>query len=154
LNRLDGVSATVNFATEKATVSYPAALDPAELIATVQRTGYTARPVRPTPSAAQPVAAFDELAALRTRLLISFALAVPVIAMAMVPVLQVRNWQWLSAILAAPVVVYGGWPLHRAAWTNLRHRAATMDTLISVGTLAAFGWSMVALFFGSAGQPG
>ena len=161
LNRLDGVSATVNFATEKATVTYPAALDPAELVATVERTGYTARPVRPTLSAGStpsavptPVRVPDELAALRTRLLTSLALAVPVIVMAMVPVLQVRNWQWLSAILAAPVVVYGGWPFHRAAWTNLRHRAATMDTLISVGTLAAFGWSMAALFFGSAGQPG
>jgi Cu+-exporting ATPase len=148
------VSAAVNFATEKASVTYPAELDPAELIATVERTGYTARPVAATPAPAEPVAAVDESAALRTRLLISLVLAVPVVAMAMVPVLQLRNWQWLSAILAAPVVVYGGWPFHRAAWTNLRHRAATMDTLISVGTLAAFGWSMVALFFGDAGEPG
>src|SRR5215813_10926252 len=96
LNRLDGVSATVNFATEKATVTYPAALDPAELIAAVERTGYTARPVRAASATPEPVAALDELAAPRTRLLISLALAVPVIAMAMVPVLQVRNWQWLS----------------------------------------------------------
>jgi Cu+-exporting ATPase len=144
LNRLDGVTATVNFATGKASVTCPTALDPAELIATVERTGYTARPARPV---ATPTP--DESAALRIRLLISLALAVPVVAMAMVPVLWVPHWQWLSAILATPVVLYGGWPFHRAAWTNLRHRAATMDTLISVGTLAAFGWSLVALFTGA-----
>src|SRR6266545_1519949 len=155
LNRLDGVTASVNFATEKAAVTYPAELDPATLIATVAATGYTARlPRPPEPDRAAPPAPADELATLRTRLRVSLTLAVPVIAMAMIPALQVRNWQWLSAILAAPVVVYGGWPFHRAAWTSLRHGAATMDTLISVGTLAAFGWSMVALFFGDAGQPG
>jgi Cu+-exporting ATPase len=155
LNRLDGVSATVNFATEKAAVTYPATLDPQTLIATVEQTGYTARLPRPIRRTAdEPIAAPDEAAALRTRLLISLALSVPVIVLAMVPVLQLRNWQWASAILATPVVVYGGWPFHKAAFTNLRHRAATMDTLISVGTLAAYGWSMVALFFGTAGEPG
>ena len=156
LNRLDGVSATVNYATERATVTYPATLHPADLIATVQQTGYTARlPEPPAPRHPEAIpAGGDELASLRTRLLVSLSLAVPVIAMAMIPGLQLRNWQWLSAILAAPVVGYGGWPFHRATWTNLRHGAATMDTLISVGTLAAFGWSMLALFFGDAGRPG
>src|SRR5262245_50003401 len=141
LNRLDGVTATVNFATEKASVTYPESVPPAELIATVERTGYTARV--PAPSTG------DELAGLRTRLWVSAVLAVPVVAMALVPALRVPGWQWLSAILATPVVAYGGWPFHRAAAANLRHRSATMDTLISVGTLAAFGWSAVALLSGS-----
>ena len=91
---------------------------------------------------------------MRERLLVSVALTVPVVLMAMVPALQFRNWQWLSLTLAAPVVVWGAWPFHRAAWTNLRHGAATMDTLISLGILAAFGWSLYALFFGDAGMPG
>jgi Cu+-exporting ATPase len=156
LNRLDGVTATVNYATEKASVSYPATIGPADLIATVEQTGYTARvPEPPAPRHTDDLSTEAAgLARLRTRLRVSVALAVPVLAMAMIPFLQFRDWQWLSAILAAPVVVYGGWPLHRAAWINLRHGAATMDTLISVGTLAAFGWSMVALFFGDAGRPG
>jgi Cu+-exporting ATPase len=160
LNRLDGVTATVNFATEKAAVTYPASMSTDELIATVEQTGYTARlpvPRQRTKDRGAPdasVSTADEVAVLRTRLGISLALTVPVVLMVMVPVLQFRNWQWLSAILAAPVVVYGGWRFHKAAWTNLRHGAATMDTLISVGTLAAFGWSLVALFFGSAGEPG
>ena len=81
-------------------------------------------------------------------------LSVPVVLLAMVPAWQFTYWQWLSLTLAAPVVVWGGWPFHRAAWTNLRHGAATMDTLVSLGTLAAFGWSLVALFFGTAGTPG
>ncbi|WP_203918067.1 heavy metal translocating P-type ATPase [Rugosimonospora africana] len=169
LNRLTGVSATVNYATEKASVSYPVALHADELIATIEKTGYTAWvPVPPSSanqvSAGEPAGAVTlagsgtdtdtGVGALRTRLLVSVALAVPVIVLAMVSPLQFRDWQWLSAMLAAPVVVYGGWPFHRAAWTNLRHGAATMDTLISVGTLAAFAWSMVALFFGTAGRPG
>ncbi|GAA5200331.1 heavy metal translocating P-type ATPase [Rugosimonospora acidiphila] len=162
LNRLAGVSATVNYATEKASVSYPAELRPADLIATVEKTGYAAWVPAPagtadSPSSARGGAGGDgdagPLAALRTRLLVSAALAIPVIVLAMVSPLQFRDWQWLSAMLAAPVVVYGGWPFHRAAWTNLRHGAATMDTLVSVGTLAAFGASMVALFFGNAGRP-
>jgi Cu+-exporting ATPase len=155
LNRLDGVTASVNFATEKAAVTYPATLDPQTLIATVEQTGYTARLPRLTrPTADEGAATPDETAALRMRLLISLALSAPVILLAMVPACQFRNWQWASAILATPVVVYGGWPFHKAAFTNLRHRAATMDTLISVGTLAAYGWSLVALFFGTAGEPG
>src|SRR5215831_14982649 len=117
LNRLDGVAATVNFATEKATVAYPATLSPTDLIATVEATGYTAHPARPAVSESQSGAADDrpagdDLASLRRRLLVSLILAVPVIAMAMIPLLQVRYWQWLSAILATPVVAYGGWLFH------------------------------------------
>jgi Cu+-exporting ATPase len=157
LNRLDGVTATVNYATEKARVAFPATVTPADLITTVEAVGYTARlPQPPAATRAEPAAdgAEEALDRLRTRLWVSVALAVPVVAMAMVPALQFTYWQWLSAILAAPVVAYGAWPFHKAAWANLRHGAATMDTLISVGTLAAFAWSMYALFLGSAGEPG
>jgi len=156
LNRMDGVHATVNYATERATVTFPAGLAPAELISTVQKTGYTARVPRPPAAAADPVpeAGAAEHAALRTRLLLSTALAVPVVVLSMVPAWQFRDWQWLCAILATPVVGYGGWPFHRATWVNLRHGAATMDTLITVGTLAAYGASMAALFLGTAGEPG
>ncbi|MET8807351.1 heavy metal translocating P-type ATPase [Streptomyces sp. NPDC004546] len=159
LNRMEGVSATVNFATEKAKVTYGAGVEVADLIATVEKTGYTAEepaPPEPEPGTAapQPPAQDPELGALRHRLLVSALLAAPVVLLAMVPALQFDNWQWLSLTLAAPVAVWGGWPFHRAAWTNLRHGAATMDTLVSVGTLAAFGWSLWALFFGDAGMPG
>lgn len=153
LNRLDGVTATVNYATEKATVTFPDSLTPQDLVATVEATGYTAAvpaPVAPD-AAAEPA---DELAGLRQKLWVSLVLTVPVVVLAMVPAWQFTNWQWLSLVLAAPVVVYGGAQFHRAAWTNLRHGAATMDTLISVGTLAAFGWSLWALFLGTAGTPG
>jgi Cu+-exporting ATPase len=161
LNRMDGVTATVNYATEKAKVSYPAGTEVSDLIATVVKTGYTAEePPPPAPPAGEPArtattAAPDgELLVLRQRLLVSLVLSVPVILMAMVPALQFDNWQWLSLTLAAPVVVWGALPFHRAAFTNARHGAATMDTLVSVGTLAAFGWSLWALFFGHAGMPG
>ncbi len=227
LNRMDGVTATVNYATEKARVTFGEGLKLGDLVATVEKTGYTARPVprpeRKTPAAAKPrappprrrsrarrrprtpprtptpppkppppaprterppgatssaapaaqpprdtareptaeSAAPDAeaeqdaaLAALRQRLVVSTALAVPVVLLAMVPALQFDFWQWLSLTLAAPVVVWGGLPFHRATWTNLRHGAATMDTLVSLGTLAAFGWSMWALFLGDAGMPG
>ena len=155
LNRLDGVTATVNYATEKAKVSYGDGVTPDDLIATVEKTGYTARvPEAPRPEADDSVVEVDPTASLRQRLLVSLALSVPVVAMAMVPALQVTYWQWLSLVLAAPVVVWGGWPFHRAAWTNLRHGAATMDTLVSLGTLAAFAWSLYALFLGTAGEPG
>ncbi|MGW1884405.1 heavy metal translocating P-type ATPase [Streptomyces sp. NPDC001970] len=228
LNRVDGVTATVNYATEKARVAYGEGTEVADLIAVVEKTGYTAMPLsapavapdiatrdttalpgtladviavpRPSEDAPRPAAvgapgharprtadrtssaaqapphattgapqprpaapaaragarssAGDTVAALRQRLLISALLAAPVILLAMVPVLQFDNWQWLSLTLAAPVVVWGGLPFHRAAWTNLRHGAATMDTLVSLGTLAAFGWSLWALFFGHAGMPG
>jgi Cu+-exporting ATPase len=162
LNRLDGVQATVNYATEKAAVRYdPAQVSPQDLLDTVVATGYSARvpqPVRTAPGTdsvdpAQTEAS-AELASLRQRLLVSAVLTVPVLVLAMVPGAQFTNWQWLSLTLASPVVLWGGWPFHRAAWLNLRHRAATMDTLISMGTLAAFGWSLYALFFGSAGEPG
>ncbi|WP_412077947.1 heavy metal translocating P-type ATPase [Streptomyces xanthophaeus] len=160
LNRMDGVEATVNYATEKAHVSYTGDVQVADLIATVVKTGYTAEepaPPEPEPTADTPATAAvrdPELAALRQRLLVSAALALPVVLLAMVPALQFDNWQWLSLTLTAPVVVWGAFPFHRAAWTNARHGAATMDTLVSVGTLAAFAWSLWALFFGHAGMPG
>ncbi|MFJ2027845.1 heavy metal translocating P-type ATPase, partial [Streptomyces sp. NPDC087897] len=203
LNRMDGVTATVNYATEKARVTFAEGLKIGDLVATVEKTGYTARPV-PRPerkTAAEPAAApaappatpagpggtpypdaagprsdrFEvpapepafasaareadaeqdaSLAALRQRLAVSAVLAVPVVLLAMVPALQFDHWQWLSLTLAAPVVVWGGLPFHRAAWTNAKHGAATMDTLVSLGTLAAFGWSLWALFLGDAGMPG
>ncbi|MGW4234376.1 heavy metal translocating P-type ATPase [Streptomyces sp. NPDC004980] len=162
LNRMDGVEATVNYATEKAKVTYADDIAVEDLIATVEATGYSAR--QPTPprrdgegAAAGPSddeRADDELRPLRQRLVTAVVLAVPVIAMAMVPALQIEYWQWLSLTLAAPVVTYAAWPFHRAAVTNARHGAATMDTLISVGTGAAFLWSLWALFFGTAGTPG
>ncbi|WP_199750302.1 heavy metal translocating P-type ATPase, partial [Streptomyces sp. NP10] len=217
LNRMDGVTATVNYATEKARVTFGEGLKLGDLVATVEKTGYTARPVAPPPvpapapapestrgagpgpapevspkpasestpesapvptpeftpeSAAEPasdpasdptpdsvardVEAEQEasLAALRQRLVVSAVLATPVVLLAMVPALQFDFWQWLSLTLAAPVVVWGGLPFHRAAWTNAKHGAATMDTLVSLGTLAAFGWSLWALFLGDAGMPG
>ncbi|MFI6059603.1 heavy metal translocating P-type ATPase [Streptomyces sp. NPDC051286] len=199
LNRMDGVTASVNYATEKARVAFGAGTRLADLIATVEKTGYTAQPVQrpaptppplpaemPSPPAATGPAeverteetrqirdteeaadadtapeeteaersAADTLAALRQRLVVSAVLAAPVVLLAMVPSLQFDNWQWLSLTLAAPVAVWGGLPFHRATWTNLRHGAATMDTLVSVGTLAAFGWSLWALFFGDAGMTG
>lgn len=154
LNRMDGVSATVNYATEKAKVTHAAGVSVQDLIATVENTGYSARePAPPEPSAPgeeEP----DELRSLRERLVTAVLLAVPVVAMAMIPALQFAYWQWLSLTLAAPVVTYAGWPFHKAAFTNARHGAATMDTLISVGTTAAFGWSLWALFLGTAGTPG
>ncbi|SFA51184.1 Cu+-exporting ATPase [Rhodococcoides kroppenstedtii] len=155
LNRLDGVTATVNYATEQAVVETATATTD-ELVATVEKAGYTATVPSPDPEpdaeseSASPPAADP----LRTRLVVSTWLTVPVVAMAMVPALQFEYWQWLSLTLAAPVVVWGGLPFHRAAWTNLRHGATTMDTLVSVGTLAAFGWSLYALFLGHAGMPG
>ncbi|MGW2169417.1 heavy metal translocating P-type ATPase [Streptomyces sp. NPDC005047] len=161
LNRMDGVSATVNYATEKAKVSYGGEVSVPDLIATVEATGYTAH--EPEPVGAEPAPGTgpaaspgdgDALRPLRQRLVTAVLLAVPVIAMAMVPALQFEYWQWLSLTLAAPVVTYAAWPFHRAALTNARHGAATMDTLISVGTSAAFLWSLWALFLGTAGTPG
>ncbi|MCX4825239.1 heavy metal translocating P-type ATPase [Streptomyces sp. NBC_01142] len=164
LNRMDGVEATVNYATEKARVSYRGEdVSVADLIATVEATGYTAAPPAPAPARTStpdesatntPDDEVNALRPLRQRLITAVALALPVIAMAMVPALQIEYWQWLSLTLAAPVVTYAAWPFHRAAWNNARHGAATMDTLISVGTSAAFLWSLWALFFGTAGMPG
>lgn len=162
LNKLDGVHATVNFATERATVDGTANVD--ALIAAVRDAGYSATPVGPKseeesddsgsmadlPSSPAAV----ELRGLRQRLVISALLSIPVIILAMVPAWQFTNWQWLSLTLAAPVIIWGGFPFHLAAWRNLRHGALTMDTLVSLGTLAAFGWSLYALFFGMAGMPG
>ncbi|MFE3087594.1 heavy metal translocating P-type ATPase [Streptomyces albidoflavus] len=167
LNRMPGVTATVNYATEKAKVAYEPGeeLGVADLIATVVRTGYTAeeiRPPEPEPAAEAPedgaeasgAPREDGTEALRQRFTVSAVLAAPVILLSMVPAFQFDHWQWLCLTLTAPVVVWGGLPFHRAAWTNLRHGATTMDTLVSVGTLAAFGWSLWALFLGHAGMPG
>ncbi|MGW4630096.1 heavy metal translocating P-type ATPase, partial [Streptomyces rubiginosohelvolus] len=209
LNRMEGVTATVNYATEKARVTFGEGLELGDLVATVEKTGYTARPVAQPPvpapapapegtreatpapaaeftpapapefmseSASEPTAQPSpestadstpdsvarqaeaeqdaSLAALRQRLAVSAVLATPVVLLAMIPALQFDFWQWLSLTLAAPVVVWGGLPFHRAAWTNAKHGAATMDTLVSLGTLAAFGWSLWALFLGDAGMPG
>ena len=151
LNKLDGVAATVNFATEKARVTYDGHVTTDQLLAAVEAAGYHAS--LPQQAPVEP-ASDDPAAELRRRLRICAALSVPVIALAMVPAWQFTYWQWLSLTLAAPVVVWGGWPFHVATWTNLRHRAATMDTLISIGTLSAFGWSVYALFWGHAGMPG
>ncbi|UZJ26256.1 heavy metal translocating P-type ATPase [Rhodococcus antarcticus] len=152
LNKLDGVTATVNYSTEKAKVSYSAAVSTDVLLQTVAAAGYAA--ALPAPRAPSTPAPVDETGLLRQRLLVCLALSVPVVAMAMVPVLQIDGWQWLSLTLAAPVVVWGALPFHRAAWTNLRHGAATMDTLVSVGVLSAFTWSLYALFLGTAGTIG
>lgn len=158
LNKLDGVTATVNYATEKAKVTVPDGYDAAALIAEVVKTGYTAAVPAPEHATGQADAeagdSDPELTSLRNRLLVSVILTVPVIAMAMVPALQFTYWQWASLALAAPVIVWGALPFHRAAWMNLRHGTATMDTLISMGTGAAFLWSLYALFLGAAGTPG
>ena len=185
LNRMEGVVATVNYATEKARVTYPDTVTTDDLVAAVKATGYTAElpppPTQPRRVAGKPpdvpprsswrflqkppngvaadevadrVVVADPVVSLRRRVLASLVLAVPVIAMSMIPALQFTYWQWLSLTLAAPVVTWGAWPFHKAALTNLRHGAATMDTLISLGVLAAFGWSLYALFLGGAGVPG
>ncbi len=157
LNKLDGVTATVNYATEQAKVEAPESVSVEELIAAVESAGYTAAlPKRTGASTDDDVEPedVDETASLRTRLYAALALAVPVIVLAMVPSFQFDGWQWLSLTLAAPVVTWGAWPFHRAAWVNAKHAAATMDTLISIGVTAAFGWSLYALFFGTAGEIG
>ena len=160
LNKLDGVSATVNYATEKAKVTVPTGYDPALLIAEVEKTGYTAALPKPKHTKAAQSDSDDtpeedaELTSLRHRLIGAIVLTVPVIAMAMIPALQFTYWQWASLALAAPVIVWAAWPFHKAAWTNLKHGAATMDTLISMGTSVALLWSLYALFFGTAGTPG
>ncbi|GAA3693326.1 heavy metal translocating P-type ATPase [Zhihengliuella alba] len=160
LNKLDGVTATVNYATEKAKVTVPDGYDPQLLVSEVEKTGYTA--ALPKPQQAGPaVSTYEaedetdpELTSLRHRLIGASVLTVPVIAMAMVPALHFTYWQWASLALAAPVIVWAAWPFHKASWTNLKHGTATMDTLISMGTAAAFLWSLYALFLGTAGTPG
>ncbi|MEV8625322.1 heavy metal translocating P-type ATPase [Streptomyces sp. NPDC051079] len=163
LNKLEGVTAEVNFALERAHVSFDERRTVAELIDTVEKLGYTAV-LPPPPEAATPAeadagesaedAAERELATMRRRIHVCLALTVPVIAMAMIPPLQFDNWQWLSLTLGAPVAVWGAWPFHTTAWKNVRQAAGTMDTLVSIGVLAAFGWSLYALFFGYAGITG
>ncbi len=168
LNKLDGVTATVNYATEQARAHVPAGVSVDDLIAQVESAGYTARSARTTASAASgtgteghsngagssPVAVEDdETLALRQRLIMCIVLSTPVVLLAMVPALQFDSWQWFSLMLAAPVATWGAYPFHRVAWRNLRHATTTMDTLISVGVLAAFGWSLYALFLGDAGDP-
>ncbi|WP_139360043.1 heavy metal translocating P-type ATPase [Mycobacterium sp. D16Q16] len=158
LNKLDGVDATVNYATEKATISAPEGYDPELLVAEIEKTGYTASLAlsarHRTDPDREPNGAVSELLSLRNRLLGAIVLSVPVIALAMLPALQFTYWQWASLVLASPVVVWAAWPFHKAAWANLRHGAATMDTLISVGTISAYAWSLYAMFLGTAGTPG
>ncbi|MEZ2372122.1 heavy metal translocating P-type ATPase [Arthrobacter sp. RCC_34] len=149
LNKVDGVEATVNYATEKARVTAPGGFDVALLIGAVEQAGYGA-----TVHEEEAPQDDSELNSLRRRLWTSVVLAVPVIVLSMVPAFQFTGWQWVSLVLATPVILWGAWPFHRAAWTNLRHGAATMDTLVSVGTLAAYLWSLYALFFGHAGMLG
>ncbi len=154
LNRIDGVQAAVNYATEQAAVHYdPERVTPEQLVAVVEGIGYRARLPQPEP-AAGTAPAVDATAPLRQRLVVSAALSLPVLLLSMIPALQFEHWQWLALQLATPVVLWGAWPFHVAAWRNLRHGAATMDTLISVGTLAAWGWSLAALFFLGAGEAG
>ncbi|GLU50074.1 heavy metal translocating P-type ATPase [Nocardiopsis ansamitocini] len=155
LNKLDGVTASVNYATEKASVQYGDDITPRDLVTQVEKAGYTAElPSPPAPDTDASAAEDDPTHALRTRVIVSAVLSVPVIAMAMVPAWQFTYWQWASLTLAAPVLVWGALPFHIAAWKNLRLGAATMDTLVSMGTIAAFLWSLYALFLGTAGEPG
>ncbi|WP_205472137.1 cation-translocating P-type ATPase [Nocardioides sp. SYSU D00038] len=161
LNKLDGVTASVNYATERARVSFPPTVATELLLDTVAAAGYAAALPEPEPEpgggpdAADPDVVPDpELDALRQRLVGSALLTLPVVVLAMVPAWQFDHWQWASLTLATPVAVWGAWPFHRAAWVNLRHGATTMDTLVSMGVLAAYAWSLVALFLGTAGDPG
>jgi P-type Cu+ transporter len=162
LNKINGVDANINYATEQATIAVHSDTTPAELIAAIESIGYTATPVRPATASITEMSegTSDDTeterapAALVHRLIGSIVLGVPVLALSMIRPLQFTNWQWLTLTLAAPIVIWGAWPFHRAAWLNLRHGAATMDTLISLGTLASFGWSIYALFWGTAGTPG
>ena len=168
LNKLDGVTASVNFATERASVDFPATVAPGDLVAAVESAGYSAALPAPPRSSAHghghdhvadddegvvPRPAVGSAADLRQRLIVSTVLGVPVIAMAMIPALQFRYWQWLSLTLASPVIIWGAYPFHLATWRNARHGATTMDTLVSLGTLSAYLWSLWALFFGDAGMP-
>ena len=161
LNRLDGVTAAVNFATESARVSVPASVSTGDLISVIEQAGYSATAMAAGPETAEGAPGteegapgIDEAERLRRRLVVSLVLAVPVVVLATIPAWQFRNWQWAALVLASPVAVWGAWPFHRAALVNARHGAATMDTLVSVGVAAAYLWSVYALFFGPAGQPG
>lgn len=157
LNKLDGVNASVNYATEKAHVEAPADINPQQLIDTIVAAGYTAELPQEEPEqepGAAPEGKDRELEDLRNRVIGAVILTAPVIAMSMIPALQFTNWQWLCLTLSAPVFVWAGWPFHRATLKNLRHGEVTMDTLITMGTTASFLWSVWALFFGRAGLPG
>ncbi|MFH8367182.1 heavy metal translocating P-type ATPase [Streptomyces sp. NPDC018031] len=151
LGRLDGVSATVNLATGRARVNHPAHVGVGDLVAVVEAAGFTAAPPAADPA---PPEDAGSAAAGAVRLLVTAVLSVPVLVLSMVPALQFRTWQWLCFGLAAPVAVWGAWPFHRRALRGLRHGAATMDTLVSLGVVASFGWSAYALFLGGAGEPG
>ena len=153
LNRLDGVSAVVNLATETAHVTFPAAVRPEDLISAVEQAGYTAALAVPPRLGPRPSMMAPRKRRLR-RLLVSLALAVPVVALAMIPAWQFRYWQWVALVLATPVVIWGAWPFHRAALAGARHGVASMDTLISVSVAAAYLWSLYALVFGGAGRAG
>lgn len=160
LNKLPGVIASVNYATEKALISAPKGTDVATLVTAVESAGYTAvQPAAPSASASDEQndathGEDSETRSLRQRLIISAILATPVVVLSMIPAIQFMHWQWLALTLATPVAIWGAWPFHRAAWVNIRHGGTTMDTLVSVGVLAALGWSLYALFFGEAGMPG
>jgi len=168
LNRIPGVVADVNFATDAARVHAGPQVADATVIAAIEQAGYSARlaalaiePPGPGPDLDEPGApagpqqeASPELAALRRRLLVSAVLTIPVVLLAMIPALQFPGWQWACLGLTAPVATWGAWPFYRAAWLNLRHRAVTMDTLVSLGVGAAFAWSVVAMVFGDAGHVG
>lgn len=155
LNKQEGVTATVNYATEKAHIETGegAATDADSYIAIVEKLGYGGSVPKPEKPAGDDPAA-KELRGLKRRLVVAIALATPVILLAMIPPLQFDYWQWISFALATPVILWAGWPFHKATWVNLKHGAATMDTLITVGTSAAYLWSLYALFFGHAGEPG
>lgn len=148
LNKLPGVVATVNYTTEKATIQLPENLTLTDAIATIEATGYTAAPV------SHEIADSAGERSLKTRLIVSTVLTVPVVLLAMVAPLQFDYWQWVSLVLTTPVVLWGAWPFHRATLLNLRHGNTTMDTLISLGVSAAYLWSVYALIFGTAGEPG
>ncbi|MFD6287955.1 heavy metal translocating P-type ATPase [Streptomyces sp. NPDC060205] len=157
LGRLEGVTATVNLATGRARVTHPAGIGPGELVATVERAGYTAALPEPPRSERRETTDDDgaeDARSARDRLIVTALLALPVLVLSMVPALQFRNWQWLCFALTAPVAVWGSWPFHTRAVRGLRHSAATMDTLVSLGVLASFSWSAYALFLGGAGAPG
>ncbi len=151
LNKLDGVTATVNYATEQAKVSFPSTISTDDLVAAVASAGYAAA----LPAAPDEVGPeVDPTRSLRNRLIVSALLGIPVLLMSMIPPLQFTNWQWLALTMASPVVLWGALPFHKAAWANAKHATATMDTLISLGTVVAWLWSLYALFFGTAGRPG
>lgn len=169
LNKLDGVNASVNFATESASVEYdPATVDEDKLIGTVRAAGYDAFSLAAKKSDQQAVgvdkqeSAQDQIDAareaeaedLKHRLIISTLLSLPVLLISMIPALQFTNWQWALLTLATPVYFWGGAPFHKATWANLKHGSFTMDTLVSMGTTAAYLWSLWALFIGNAGMPG